>query len=418
MPDWPVLKQHGLRFGQLVLDQLKQHDCLKSASSLTYVTLFALVPLMTVTYSMFTAIPAFRNVGEQMQEMVFAHMVPETGEEVLGYVREFTEQARRLTVVGVVFLVGSAYLMLSNIEKNFNSIWGGLRGRSGISKFLLYWAVLTLGPLLLGAGLAMSTYLMSFRLFVDEYEALGWLTWLFGLTPVVLTTLGFTLLFTAVPNCKVPFRHALIGGVSTALTFEVLKVVFGLIVTHSAITNIYGAFAIVPLFLLWLNISWLTVLIGGILVHTIGMYQVSIRARGYPDLVAALLILWHFHERAAKGDEMRGQEILELGLSTAQWQRLVETLQRKHIIAATSHGNFVLCRDLHKFTLNQLATTIGMPLLGLRLPEELAQVPWYESFAQRFGRIGDFTREQLDITLAEAFDVLSRENDAQQEAHA
>src|SRR5690625_309344 len=404
MPAWLRLKRHVVRFSQLIIAQLKEHDCLKSASSLTYVTLFALVPLMTVTYSMFTAVPAFRNLGDQLQEVVFAHMVPETGEDVLEYVRSFTDQARRLTVVGIAFLVGSAYLMLSNIENNFNAIWGGLRGRSGLSKFLLYWAVLTLGPLLLGAGLAMSTYLMSFRFFVDEYQALGWLVWLFGLTPIVLTTLGFTLLYFAVPNCKVPFRYALIGGVITALAFEVLKVVFGLIVTYSAITNIYGAFAVVPLFLLWLNISWLTVLVGGVLVHTIDRYQISIRAKGYPDLIAALLILWHFHERAAEGGEMREQEIWELGLTSGQWHRLVQRFLHNHIIAATGNGHFVLCRDLHKFTLTQLVTAIRMPVPGLQLPEEL-DVPWWAPFSARFRAIGEYTQQQLDMTLAEVFET-------------
>src|SRR5690625_1256091 len=87
MPAWLRLKRHVVRFSQLIIAQLKEHDCLKSASSLTYVTLFALVPLMTVTYSMFTAVPAFRNLGDQLQEVVFAHMVPETGEDVLEYVR-------------------------------------------------------------------------------------------------------------------------------------------------------------------------------------------------------------------------------------------------------------------------------------------------------------------------------------------
>src|SRR5690625_1979320 len=95
MPAWLRLKRHVVRFSQLIIAQLKEHDCLKSASSLTYVTLFALVPLMTVTYSMFTAVPAFRNLGDQLQEVVFAHMVPETGEDVLEYVRSFTDQIGR-----------------------------------------------------------------------------------------------------------------------------------------------------------------------------------------------------------------------------------------------------------------------------------------------------------------------------------
>src|SRR5690606_5850605 len=132
-----------------------------------------------------------------------------------------------------------------------------------------------------------------------------------------------TLLYVAVPNCKVPLRHALIGGVVTALAFEILKTGFGLVVSNSAIASIYGAFAIVPLFLLWVNISWMTVLAGGVLVHTIGIYQITLRERGYSDIVATLLVLWHFHRRAAEGEGMSDQELLQLGLSTGQWQRVL-----------------------------------------------------------------------------------------------
>ncbi len=404
MTDWPFLKQRTQQFATLMLEQFNSHDCVKSAGFLTYVTLFALVPFMTVTYSMFSAIPAFQGLGVELQDLIFANLVPETGEDVLAYLRTFSEQARKLTIVGVAFLVISAYFMLTNIEKNFNSIWGGMRGRSGLSKFLLYWALLTLGPLLLGAGLAMSTYLASLRLFMDEYRALGWLTWLLGFSPWVLTTATFTLLFAAVPNCKVPLRHALIGGVVTALTFEILKVVFGLVVAMSSMTSIYGAFAIVPMFLLWVNISWMTILAGSVLVHTIGVYKVTLRDKGYPDLVAALLVLWHFHKRADEGAGIKDYELFQLGLSTNQWQRIIESLQRHRMIATTNQGNFVLCRNLHRVTVNQLVATLHLPALTPKAPGGLSQVPWYASFSKRLEAIGEHSREQLDMTLAELFE--------------
>ncbi len=404
MTDWPLLKQRAQQFLQVMLEQFRDNDCIKSAGFLTYVTLFALVPFMTVTYSMFSIIPAFQGLGTQLQELIFANMVPQTGEEVLSYLRTFSEQARKLTIVGVAFLVISAYFMLTNIEKNFNSIWGGMRGRSGLSKFLLYWAVLTLGPLLLGAGLAMSTYLASLRLFMDEYRALGWLTWIFGLSPWVLTTATFTLLFAAVPNCKVPLRDAFIGGLVTAVAFEILKALFGLVVANSAMTSIYGAFAIVPMFLLWVNISWMTILAGGVLVHTIGVYKVTLREKGYPDLVAALLVLWHFHKRANEGSGIKDQELFQLGLSSNQWQRIIESLQRHRMIATTNQGNLVLCRNLHKVTVNQLVSILRLPSLTPEAPGDLKQVPWYASFSERLEGIGDYTREQLDMTLAELFE--------------
>lgn len=395
----------GRQFAELMIRQLRDTYCQKSAAQLTYVTLFALVPLMTVTYSMFSAIPAFQGLGEDLQALVFANMVPETGQELLGHLQEFSEQARRLTIVGMAFLVGSAYIMLANIEKNFNLVWGIVRGRRGISKFLLYWAVLSLGPLLLGAGLAMSTYLASLRLFMDGYEALGVITWVFEFTPWLLTSATFTLLFAAVPNCKVPLKHAVAGGVVSALGFEVLKWVFGVIVAKSALTSIYGAFAIVPLFLLWVNLTWLVILAGAVFVHTIGIYQVALRDRGYPDLVAALMVLWHFYDRSVRGQGLDDSELLQMGLSSDQWQRIREALQREQWIAVTNQGEFVLCRDLHKQKVSQLVPLLDLPTMVPEASSGLDKLPWYASFSERLQAIDQFSERQLDVTFSEIFDT-------------
>ncbi len=410
-------RRHYLRltwqFLQMIGQQLKDTDCQKSAAQLTYVTLFALVPLMTVTYSMFSAIPAFQGLGEQVQEMIFANMVPETGQELLGHLQAFSQQARRLTIVGVVFLVASAYFMLTNIETNFNSVWGIVRGRRGISKFLLYWAVLSLGPLLLGVGLAMSTYLASLRLFMDGYEALGLITWIFEFTPWLLTSATFTLLFAAVPNCRVPLRHAILGGVVTAVVFELLKVVFGLIVANSALSSIYGAFAIVPLFLLWVNLTWIVILAGAVLVHTIGIYQIALRDRGYPDLVAAMVVLWHFYRRSLEGRGLEDSELLQMGLASEQWQRIRTALQREHWIAVTNQGDFVLCRDLHHRRIWELGPLLNLPKL---LPDPclgLDKLPWYADLHQRLNSIEQYSNDQLDITFAELFETALEKEAAQ-----
>ena len=402
---WRLFRARAQQFSTLMLARLKATNCQKSAAQLTYVTLFALVPLMTVTYSMFSAIPAFQGLGDDLQELIFSHMVPETGQELLGHLQNFSQQARRLTIVGVVFLVASAYFMLANIEKNFNAVWGIVRGRRGISKFLLYWAVLTLGPLLLGMGLAMSTYLASLRLLMDSNEALGTLTWIFEFTPLVLTTATFTLLFAAVPNGKVPLKHALLGGVVTALVFEVLKFGFGLIVANSSLSSIYGAFAIVPLFLLWVNLTWMVILAGAVLVHTISIYQVALRDRGYPDLVAAMLVLWHFYQRSQKGEGLDNTELLQLGLSSGQWQRIREALEEAQWIAPTNQDDFVLCRDLHKQRVGQLLALLDLPRYLPESSSHLDKLPWYPAFAQHLAAIDRFTDEQLDMPLAEVVEA-------------
>ncbi|WP_235992293.1 YihY family inner membrane protein [Cellvibrio polysaccharolyticus] len=390
-------------FLRLIIEQFFEKKCQKSAASLTYVTLFAIVPLMTVTYSMFSIIPAFQGVGEQLQGLIFEHLLPTTGQELVGYLQDFSNQARKLTVVGVIFLVVSAYFMLANIEENFNAIWGVPEGRKGIANFLLYWAILSLGPLLLGAGLAMSTYLLSLQFFNEVHASVGILQPLFRITPLVLSIAAFTLLFATVPNCKVPLTHALIGGVVTALVFEVLKMIFSLVVSNSSYTLIYGTFAMVPLFLLWINLIWMTILAGAVLVRTISTYQITLRDKAYPDLLAALLILWKFHQASIQGSSLDDRQLINGGMSNTQWQRLNAALLKHHVITATSQGDYVLSQDLHYLTLARLREILKLPR---QLPEsnkELRDLPWYPELEYRLGALEEFVDERFDISIAALF---------------
>lgn len=392
-------------FFMLIVSQFREKSCQKSAASLTYVTLFSIVPLMTVTYSMFSIIPAFQGLGDQLQDLIFAHVLPETGQELINYLRDFSTQARKLTLFGVIFLVGSAYIMLTTIEKNFNAIWGVLHGRKGVANFLLYWAVLSLGPLLLGLGLAMSTYLASLRLLMDAYDSLGLVAWVFRIGPWLLTVAAFTLLFVTVPNCKVPLSHSIVGGVVTSLAFEALKTIFGYIVTHSSLTLIYGAFAIVPLFLLWVNLIWMVILGGAVLVRTISTYQIVLKDRGYSDLLAALLVLWRFYEAAIGGGRLSDTNLIRTGLSSEQWQRIRTALESAQIITATSQGDFVLSRDLHYLTLAQLSEYLALPRQMPADPGSLKEeLPWFDRLETHLGALDAFADKQLAVTVAELFE--------------
>jgi len=238
-----------------------------NAAALTYTTLFAVVPMMTVTFAMLSAIPAFKGVGEEIQGFIFNNFVPSTGETVQEYLREFTTQARQLTWFGVGLLAVTAFLMLVTIEKTFNVIWRVRQPRRGMSSFLLYWAILSLGPLLLGAGFAVSTYIASLSLISGPDAVVGART-LLAFTPLLSSIAAFTLLYAAVPNTRVPLRHAVLGGLFSAVLFEVAKALFGLYVRlFPGYHLIYGAFATVPLFLVWIYLSWLIVLLGAELVY-------------------------------------------------------------------------------------------------------------------------------------------------------
>jgi membrane protein len=390
-------------FFWLMVQQYRAKSCQKSADSLTYVTLFATVPMMTVTYSMFSIIPAFQDLGDQFQALVFDHFLPNSEQDLGKYLKQFSEQARQLTVFGLLFLLISAYLMLKNIEQNFNAIWGVPRGRRGIANFLLYWAILSLGPLLLGAALAMSTYLASFRLLVGTYDSLGVFELIFRLTPWVLTWAAFTLLFAAVPNCKVPVRHAMIGGFFTTLGFQGLKTAFGLIVGHSSFTLVYGAFAALPLFLLWVNLIWTVILGGAVFVHTINAHQIGLRDRNYPDLFASLLILWRCYRASAVGEAVPERELMHQGLAAEQWERIRAALVNHRVLGTNYQGDYLLSQNLKLLSLQRLADILNLPRQLPQDREYLQALPWGPTALEYLAKVDANQDAVLAVDVASLF---------------
>jgi membrane protein len=354
---------------------------------------------------MFSIIPAFKSVGDQFQALIFSHLLPSNEGLIIKYLNNFTLQARKLTAFGVMFLMVSAYFMLKNIEKNFNDIWSVPHERRGVANFLLYWAILSLGPLLIGLAVLMNTYLMSLRIFVDHYDSYNLIDQVFEWMPWLLTSAAFTLLYIAVPNCKVPVGHAVLGGVLTLLVFELVKKGFSLMVSHSSLNFIYGAFAVVPLFLLWLNLSWMIILGGAVFVRSIGLHQIHLKDRHYPDLFGCLLVLWQFHVASFKGDSVRNTQLLHLGLSTTQWQRIREMLLNNKIITSNQQNEYVLCRDLARLHISELNEWLGV---GHRLPDDqsaLADLPWLAHAQYHLGGMDQLEGERLGLSVEDFFDT-------------
>lgn len=392
------------RFLQVAFGLYREKDCQKSAGSLTYMTLFAIVPMLTVCYSMFSLIPAFRSVGDQFQSLIFSQLLPGNEQVIAKYLSDFSQQARKLTAFGIVFLMVSAYFMLKNIEQNFNSIWNVTRARRGLANFLLYWAILSLGPLLLGLAVFMKTYLIALRTFVGHYDSLSFIDYVFEWLPWLLTAAAFTLLFVAVPNCKVRFKHAAMGGLVTLILFELIKCAFSFMVTHSNFKLIYGAFAVVPLFLLWVNLSWMVILGGAVLVRSIELFQVNLRDRAYPDFFACLLVLWQFHQASDKGNSIANHELLNIGLSSNQWQRIRESLLANNVIVNTQINEFVLRRDLAKLTLNDVRNFVGDVDSFPSDPKQLDHLPWIDNARACLGYLDTATRERYDLSVEAFFD--------------
>lgn len=351
---------------------------LDSAASLTYTTLFAVVPTMTVTFSIISMVPAFHELGGELQNFIFRNFVPSTGATLLSYLTAFSEQARQLTWVGVIFLVVTALMMMLTIEKAFNTIWRVRQPRRGVSSFLIYWAILSLGPLLLGAGFAISTYVASLAMLAGP-DALFDVAWLIRSAPLLLEVAAFTLLYAVVPNTRVPLRHALAGGLFSALLVEAAKKLFSLYVgAFPTYQLIYGAFATVPLFLLWIYVCWLIVLLGAELACNLSSPR-AWRARPLPRLLAALGVLRILQDRQRKGATLRYRQLRREGwpLPEEEWHEILAFLQRERLVCPTTGNAWVLCRDLNSYPLERLLARSPWSLPPLQtLPETLPE-PWY-----------------------------------------
>ncbi|MBN7798480.1 YihY family inner membrane protein [Parahaliea mediterranea] len=397
---WPRVRYLANRFSE--------DRCTDNAAALTYMSLFALVPLITVMFTIATAIPAFQNLEQEIRDLVFKHMLPATSADLETYIDDFSRQARNLTGFGIAFLVITAVLMLRNIERAFNLIWRTRENRSPVSSFVTYWAVLSLAPITIGLALGIPGAVAAAAVFVEDYDIIGATDLLLKLTPLLLTAAGFTLLYVTVPNCRVPFRHALIGGLLAALAFNISRGLFTTLVQGSSITLIYGAFAVVPLFLLWIYLSWNIVLMGGILVHSLSAFRTSEQA-SRPTVLKALDILYLFWSRQQSGRPVREIELLGgridvlKGLDSETWRELRDLFIRRKLITQDSGGHYVLCRDLHTVTFWQVKEWVNAELPLTQDAADSAQ-PWQRFAHDLLRDERRHQREMLNFNLVELFE--------------
>lgn len=292
------------------LKRFEREERRRDAAALTYTTLFALVPVITVSYSILSAIPALQSWGEHANQQLLAYVMPEGSGVVSDYLTQFSQQARKLTWFGVPLLFVTAFMLLRTIEMQFNRIWNVSQPRSGMQTFLRYWAVLSLGPLLFGAAFAVSSVLASLPLWgqmsgvvsgvvpeaVAQQSSFS-LPLLAKMLPWLLSSLAVSSLYMLVPNCRVPWRNALIAAFLVASVFELAKFLFARIMgMFPSYQLIYGAFAAVPLFLLWVYLGWILLILGAELSFGLG----------------------HFHPKGVKSDPLKLRLQVVAGLLAAQ----------------------------------------------------------------------------------------------------
>jgi len=341
---------HSLRdFVVLFYERFLATHCLQVAGSLTCTTLLALVPFLTVAFMFFGQLPGMADIEASLRNFLLENMLPnEEGNIISTYALEFSEKARQLTLIGIAMLAVTSLLLLATIEQVFNNIWGVRQPRPLLLRITVYWFVLTLGPPILGGSIAATGYLVS--LSMEWSPAMGWLGLYSArlLAPLLLSVL-FVFLYFAVPNHKVRFTHALAGGLAAAVAFFLMQRAFGLFIARfPTYTLVYGTFAALPIFLVWLYSSWLVVLFGALMTATLPVFAERRRVvTPFPgcEAWAAVTILVQLARAQTDGCPKSFEALREQApLSEYHAEDVLGKLAEAGWVSRTDEGDWVLIR--------------------------------------------------------------------------
>lgn len=379
--DWSSSRGTAWKVLKYALRRAEEKKLAQVAASLTYTTVLSLVPLLAVVLSLFTAFPLFAEFRIALETFLAGSVMPTVvAENVMSYLNQFAAKASGLTAVGSLVLIVTSVMLFRTIDEAFNDIWQVEARRPLRQRMLVYWALLSLGPILVGASLwAISLLARESMGMIGEMTAVANLS--LSLLPLVLTAGGFSVMFLTVPNRNVYWKDALAGGVCTAVILEILRVGIAYYLTRfPSYTIIYGAFATIPIFLLWVYLSWLVILLGA----TITALLPALRQRrwaqqhftGAPfvDGIRVLHVLWKAWRNSAPG-QLVADLCDTLGLHQDEVDNVLHVLKREGYVVNTQDDEaetWVLACDPARA---QLQPLINAWLIDTRQPG-LREEPW------------------------------------------
>lgn len=305
------------------------------AGSLTFTSVLALVPILTIALAIFTTFPLFNTFRTSLEAYFVQNLMPRAiANTILGYLNQFASQASRLSAVGAIALIVTAVAMMLMIDRVFNQIWRVKTTRPIAQRILVYWAIVTLGPLLIGASIRLTSYLFTATNGVARYVPFVGAVFYTSVS-ILLTMVAFTLLYRIVPNRAVEWRDAAWGGLLAALAFEVVKRLFAVFVVKvPTYTVVYGAVAAFPIFLVWIYLGWLITLSGAVLAAALPIikyerwWHVPRPGSAFVDAMALLKVLFEARESGASAvvdaKTMRAKTRIGFDESEALLQKMLD----------------------------------------------------------------------------------------------
>ena len=404
----PFYEKTWFQFILFVLRRFEADRCREQAGSLTYTTLFAVVPMLTVFLVIISSIKALEPARQQLQQLIYSNFLPKTTIAFDKALNAFTDKSSNLTIIGILFLFVTTVMMLTSIETVFNRIWRVRETRGGIIGLMRYWTIISLGPILLGSAFVISSTMASLNVLSNNfagYELNGaFVLWLISFC---LTVVGFFILNWTIPNRSVPIKSALIAGLFSAVVFELLKNLFGFIMSNfTSYEVVYGAFAAIPIFLLWIFLSWNIVLIGVEISYALTAFTAHKEQKRHP-VIMLLDLMELFYKKQQHGLSVSDDEALDvLGRDEiGRWPSYVLMLEQQNLVKRTDDNQYVLVRNLSQVDFWSFYSQLPYPLPKRR---DLSNVHHDDLWIKKIGPASvesdDYLAAKLAIPLSTIFD--------------
>ncbi|RKG32242.1 YihY family inner membrane protein [Acinetobacter tianfuensis] len=402
----PFYDKKWFQFVLFVIRRFEADRCREQAGSLTYTTLFAVVPMLTVFLVIISSIRALEPARQQLQLLIYSNFLPKTTIAFDKALNAFTDKSSNLTVIGILFLFVTTVMMLTSIETVFNRIWRVKETRGGILGFMRYWTIISLGPILLGSAFVISSTVASMNVLSNNfagYELNGaFILWLISFS---LTVIGFFILNWTIPNRTVPIKAALIAGLFSATVFELLKNLFGFVMTNfTSYEIVYGAFAAVPIFLLWIFLSWNIVLLGVEISYALTAFDAdsSKERKRHPVIMLMDLLELFYHKQKVGGSVSEAEALEVLGRDEiGRWPNYVQMLEKQNLIKRTDDNNYVLIRNLAQVDFWSFYSQLPYPLPHRKdIGNVHADDVWMEKIGPALIESDDYLAAKLAIPLS------------------
>ncbi len=401
----PFLHQRWFQFLRFLTRHFLEDNCQQKAASLTYTTLLSIVPILTVLLMILSSVPALASVRAQIYEVIYSNLLPQSSLQVSKYINNFAEKSSNLTIIGSMVLFFTTIMTLTTIERAFNQIWRVENRSGGMKSILRYWTIVTLGPLILGTAFIVSSTVQSLSFLNRQIAGYGidWSFWI-QVVSIAVTVAGFIGMYWFIPKARVPAKNAAIAGVFVAVIFELMKNLFGTVMANfTSYEAIYGAFAALPIFLLWIYLSWNLILLGVEISYTLTIFETEEVYPRHP-LLSLLDMLNLVYTHHLKGEAVSEQALRNvLGRKELpKWYTYLNYLQDSNLITMTEEEDYVLKKDLSKMTLWDFYRTLPYPLPIKDELDEMSleeQKPWLSLLVDRFENTEAFAKQQLALPL-------------------